>query len=250
MWDLSGKVALIMGASVGIGAAVAQQFSDLGAAVVLASRDIDAIEKSALAINSTGGEAVAIAVDVTDEEAIEAAVALALDHFGGLDFGVNNAGVQGPARPLAEQSVDDFDRIIDTNLKGVWRSMRAELPAILQRGGGAIVNTASIGGLVAAPGISPYCASKHGVIGLTKAAALDYAPDIRINVVAPGAIDTPMFNNWMTDAQEREQMIALHPLARVGRPREVADVIAWLCSDASSYVTGAVIPVDGGYTIS
>jgi NAD(P)-dependent dehydrogenase (short-subunit alcohol dehydrogenase family) len=249
MWDFSGKVALVVGASVGIGAAVAQQFSDLGAAVVLASRDTDAIQNSALAINSAGGEAVAIAVDVTDEEALEAAVALALDRFGGLGFGINNAG-QGPARPLADQSVDDFDRIIDINLKGVWRSMRAELPAILQRGGGAIVNTASVGGLVAAPGISPYCASKHGVIGLTKSAALDYAPLIRINAVAPGAVDTAMFNDWMTDTDTRRRMVALHPLGRVGQANEVASTIAWLCSDGASYVTGAVIPVDGGYTLS
>jgi len=248
--DFAGKVALVVGASAGIGAATAQLFADLGAAVVLASRDVGAIESSAVKINAGGGQAAAIGVDVAIDGAVEAAVALAVVRFGGLEFGVNNAGVQGPARPLADQSPDDFHRIIDINLKGVWRSMRAELPAILDRGGGAVVNTASVGGLVAAAGIAPYCASKHGVIGLTKAAALDYAPSVRINVVAPGAIDTAMFNDWMTDPQARERMVELHPLGRVGQPSEVAATIAWLCSDASSFVTGAVIPVDGGYTIA
>ena len=250
MLDFAGKVALIVGASSGIGAAAAELFADLGAAVVLASRDLAAIERSAVNLTNRGREAAAIQVDVADEQAIEAAVELAVDRFGGLDFGVNNAGIQGAAQPLTDQSADDFDRIIDINLKGIWRCLRAQLPALLARGGGAIVNTASVGGLVAAPGIAPYCASKHGVVGLSKPAALDYAPAVRINVIAPGAIDTAMFNNWMTDPEAREQMVKLHPLGRVGRPREVAATIAWLCSDAASYITGAVIPVDGGYTIT
>jgi NAD(P)-dependent dehydrogenase (short-subunit alcohol dehydrogenase family) len=248
--DLRDKVALVVGSSAGIGAATARLFAELGAAVVLASRDVEAIHRIAGEIDATGGHAAAIRTDVSADGDVEAAVALAVDQFGGLDIAVNNAGVQGPARPLTEQSNEDFHRIVDINLRGVWRALRAELPAILERGGGAIVNTASVGGLVGASGIAPYCASKHGVIGLTKSAALDYAPQVRINVVAPGAIDTAMFNDWMTDAEARERMVALHPLGRVGAPSEVAATIAWLCSEASSYVTGAVIPVDGGYTIS
>jgi NAD(P)-dependent dehydrogenase (short-subunit alcohol dehydrogenase family) len=243
------KVVLIIGASVGIGAAAARIFSDLGAAVVLASRNVEACRATADELAALGRDAVAIEADVARNGDVEQAVALALERFGRLDVAFNNAGVQGPARPLAEQAEEDFDRIIDVNLKGIWRCMRAELPHLQERGG-AIVNTASVGGIVVAPGISPYCASKHGVIGLSKSAALDYAPKVRINVVAPGAIDTAMFNDWMTDPAAREHMVGLHPLGRVGNPEEVATMVAFLCSDAASYMTGAVIPIDGGYTLA
>jgi NAD(P)-dependent dehydrogenase (short-subunit alcohol dehydrogenase family) len=247
--DLEGKVAVIIGASAGIGAATARLFAELGAAVVLGSRDKGSIEAIAVEIESHGGSAAAVGVDVAMPRAVEVAVEVALERFGGLDIAFNNAGVQGEPRPLAEQTEDEFDRIVSVNLKGIWRAMRAELPHMLERGG-AIVNTASVGGLVAAPGISPYCASKHGVIGLSKAAALDYAPNVRINVVAPGAIDTAMFNGWMTDPARRQGMVDLHPLGRVGQPREVAETVAWLCSSSASYITGTVIPIDGGYTIA
>ncbi len=250
MLQLSGKTALIVGASVGIGAATAEVLARSGAALVLASRNLDATNKTAAAIRANGGHAVAVRADVQEDEGLRHAVAVAVEEFGGLDVAVNNAGVQGPAAALAEQNEADFDRIVDINLKGIWRAMRAEIPALQRREHGVIVNVASVGGLVAAPGIAPYCASKHGVIGLSKAAALDYAPAIRINVVAPGAIDTAMFNGWMTEEMAREHMVSLHPLGRVGQPQEVAATIAWLCSDLSSYMTGAVIPVDGGYTIS
>ena len=246
---LEGKVAVIVGASVGIGAAAAWVFSELGASLVLASRDLGAIEATAADIEAQGGSAIAVKVDVGVDGEVERAVGLTLERYGRLDIAFNNAGVQGEARPLAEQSAEEFDRIVNINLKGVWRAMRAELPA-MAHAGGAIVNTASVGGLVAAPGISPYCASKHGVIGLSKSAALDYAPRVRINVVAPGAIDTAMFNDWMTDSAARGHMVSLHPLGRIGAPREVAQTVAWLCSDGASYITGAVIPVDGGYTIA
>lgn len=248
MRGLEGKVVVIVGASVGIGAAAAWVFSELGAKVVLGSRDVEAIEATADKIEAEGGNAVATKVDVGVDGDVERAVELALQRHGRLDIAFNNAGVQGEARPLVEQSAAEFDRILNINLKGVWRAMRAELPALIGEGG-AIVNTSSVGGLVAAPGISPYCASKHGVIGLSKSAALDYAPKIRINVVAPGATDTAMFNDWMTDPVERAHMVSLHPLGRIGEPREVAETVAWLCSDAASYITGAVIPVDGGYTV-
>jgi len=243
------KVALVVGASVGIGAATGRLLSDLGAAVVLASRNFAATQALAGELTAKGRAAAAIRADVAADGEVERAVQVAVERFGGLDVAFNNAGIQGPARPLAEQTADDFDRILDVNLKGIWRSMRAELPVMLERGG-AIVNNASVGGLVAAPGISPYCASKHGVIGLSKSAALDYAPGIRIHVVAPGAVDTAIFNDWMTDPAARRRMVDLHPLRRVGDPHAVAAVVAFLCSDAASYMTGAVVPVDGGYTVS
>jgi NAD(P)-dependent dehydrogenase (short-subunit alcohol dehydrogenase family) len=248
--DFDGKVAVVVGASVGIGAATVRQFSDLGAAVVLASRNVDAIDALAAELREQGRQAEAVQVDVARAGDVERAVEVAVERFGGLDYAVNNAGVQGPAAPAADQPEEEWDRILAINLKGVWLSMRAEVPALLARGGGAIVNVASVGGLVAAPGISPYCASKHGVIGLSKSAALDYAEQgIRINVVAPGAIDTAIFNNWQETDEQREHMASLHPLKRIGRPDEVAGAIAWLCSDSSSYVTGAVMPVDGGYIV-
>lgn len=245
-----GKVVLIVGASVGIGAAAGRLFSELGASVVLGSRNMEATRALADELTALGRSATAVEVDVARDGDVERAVAVAVDQYGGLDVAFNNAGIQGPARPLAEQAEEDFDRIVDINLKGIWRSMRAELPALVERGGGAIVNTASVGGIVVAPGISPYCASKHGVIGLSKSAALDYAPKIRINVVAPGAIDTAMFNDWMTDPAARAHMVGLHPLGRVGDAQEVATTVAFLCSDAASYMTGAVVPVDGGYTLA
>ena len=244
-----GKVVLVVGASVGIGAASAWLFSGLGAAVVLASRNMEATRALADELVALGREAGAVEADVGRDGDVERAVAMAVERYGGLDAAFNNAGIQGAARPLAEQSDADFDRILNVNLKGIWRSMRAELPELVERGG-AIVNTASVGGLVVAPGISPYCASKHGVIGLSRAAALDYAPKVRVNVVAPGAIDTAMFNDWMTDPAAREHMVGLHPLGRVGAAEEVATVVAFLCSDAASYMTGAVVPVDGGYTLA
>jgi NAD(P)-dependent dehydrogenase (short-subunit alcohol dehydrogenase family) len=250
MLELNGKTALVVGASVGIGAATARALAQSGAAVVLASRNLEATSATAETIRADGGQALAVRADVQEDKGLQQAVAAAVEEFGGLDIAVNNAGVQGPAAPVAQQSDADFDRIVDINLKGVWRAMRAELAALQQREQGVIVNVASVGGLVAAPGIAPYCASKHGVIGLSKAAALDYAPAIRINVVAPGAVDTAMFNDWMTEDAAREHMVSLHPLARVGRPDEVAATITWLCSDLSSYMTGAVVTVDGGYTIS
>lgn len=246
MISFEGKSVLIVGASTGIGAAAARLFSRLGASLVLASRNVPLTET--LAADLT--RALVIECDVATDGAVEQAVELAVRAHGGLDIVFNNAGMQGPALPLHEQTARDFDRIIDVNLKGVWRSMKAEIPALLDRGSGSIVNTASVGGIVAAPGISPYCASKHGVVGLSKAAALDYAPTIRINVVAPGAVDTAMFNEWMSDRAERDKMISRHPFGRAGYPEEVAGTVAFLCSDAAAYTTGAVVPVDGGYTVT
>lgn len=258
LFDFSGKVALVVGSSVGIGAATARLFADLGAEVVLASRDLRAVERVAAQIVATGRSAASIAADVTVDGDIEAAVELAIDRFGGLDLAVNNAGVQGPARPLAKQTADDYHRIIDVNLNGVWRAMRAELPAILERGGGAIVNTASVGGIVAAPGIGPYCASKHGVIGLTRALAMELAPKkITVNAICPGWVETDMARSGMEGIARRlgvsvEQFhgdaMSRVPLGRMLQPDEIAPLALYLLSDASAMMTGQAINLCGGAT--
>ena len=248
--NLEGKVAVVFGASVGIGAATAQVLANSGAKVMLASRNVAAMEKTVEQIKADGGEADCIRVDVNNFAEVSAAVERAVTNYGGLDIVVNNAGINAVPAPLHEISDDVFDRVVGTNLKGLFYGMKAGIPALLKRGGGAVVNVSSVGGLIAAPGISPYCASKHGVIGLSKSAALDYASKgIRVNIVSPGAVDTAIFNDWQESDEAREAFIALHPLGRVGQPVEIGAAIAWLASDAAGYITGAVLPIDGGYII-
>lgn len=248
--NLEGKVAIVFGASVGIGAATAQVLAKSGAHVMLASRNVVAMKKTVEEIKNDGGEADCFQVDVNNFVEVKAAVSRVVERFGGLDIVVNNAGINDAPVPLHEISDEVYDRIMNTNLKGVFYGMKAGIPALLQRGGGAVVNVSSVGGLIAAPGISPYCASKHGVIGLSKSAALDYASNgIRVNVVAPGAVNTAIFNDWQKDDAARDAFIALHPLGRIGQPVEIGAAIAWLASDAAGYITGAVLPIDGGYII-
>lgn len=248
--NLQGKVAIVFGASVGIGAATARVLAKSGAKVMLASRNVAAMQKTIEEIKNNSGEADCAKADINIFSEVSAAVARAVEKFGGLDIVVNNAGINDTPSPLHEISDELFDRIINTNLKGVFYGMKAGIPALLKRGGGAVVNVSSVGGLIAAPGISPYCASKHGVIGLSKSAALDYASNgIRVNVVSPGAVDTAIFNDWQEDDAAREAFIALHPLGRIGKPVEIGAAIAWLASDAAGYITGAVLPIDGGYII-
>jgi len=247
---LDGKVAVVFGTSVGIGAATAQILAGAGAKVVAASRNIAALDELVKAIRASGGTALAAEVDVQNFAQVQAAVDLAVSEWGGLDILVNNAGINVAPHPIDEVSEEDYDRVLNVNLKGVWNGMRAGVPAIRKRKGGSVINVSSVGGLVGAPGIAPYCASKHAVIGLSKSAALDLAPaGIRVNVVAPGAVDTAIFNDWQKDDKAREQFIALHPLGRVGQPREIGEAIAWLASDGAAYITGAVLPIDGGYII-
>ena len=242
---LAGKVALITGASRGIGAAAARAFAQAGAAVVLAARDEQALAVVAREIRAAGGQALAVPTDVGDPAAVARLVQRALDTYSRLDAAFNNAGDGHQPTPLADLAVDDFDRAVRGTLRGVFLSMKEEIPAMLAGGGGAIVNMASTAGLRSVPGLAGYVASKHGIIGLTQTAALDYAQrHIRVNAVAPGPIATHRLAQ-LTD-EGREQVAATVPLHRLGQPEEVAATVVWLCSDQASFITGATIPIDGG----
>jgi A-factor type gamma-butyrolactone 1'-reductase (1S-forming) len=246
--QLEGKIALITGASQGIGAATARLFAQASATVVLASRSEEELAHNVEEIKANGGEAMAVTTDVTHADSVETAIRRTVAAYGRLDIAVNNAGMSGGNKPLAEIPEDLFDRIIETNLKGVFLGMKYEIPAMLDGGGGAIVNISSTMGLVGAgAGIAPYIASKHGVVGLTKAAALEYArQNIRVNAIAPGTTLTPVNERWLADEQTRQRMTGAIPMGRVANAEEVAEAILWLCSDAASFVTGVTLPVDGG----
>lgn len=247
---LEGKVILITGASVGIGRAAALRFAAEGATVILTSRNIEPCQETAGRIAEAGGSAISISCDVSIDGDVARAVDAAEQAFGRIDGAFNNAGVQTAARPMAEHSVEEFDWLISINLRGMWLSLKAEIPALVRAGGGAIVNTTSVGGLVAAPGIAPYITSKHGIVGLTKAAALDYGNEgIRVNAIAPGATGTAMFYDWLPSKEAQDQVAGAAPLARVADPAEIAGAAAWLLSDDSSFVTGAILPVEGGYAV-
>ncbi len=240
-----GKVALVAGASRGIGAATARAFADAGAAVVLAARDERALDAVAQGIRAAGGRALAVPTDVGDAASVEHLVSQALDTFGRLDAAFNNA-TDGPMpAPLADIDAVEFDRGIRTNIRGTFLGMKYQIPAMLRSGGGAIVNMASLAGVTAFTTLGAYVAGKAGIIGLTKVAALDYADrGIRVNVVAPGPILTEHLER-AGEAAQRDAALSV-PMRRIGRAAEVAAVVLWLCSQESSFVTGAVVPIDGG----
>lgn len=240
-----GKVALIAGASKGIGAATAELLAQEGAAVVLVARSVEPTEALAERICRAGGRALAVAADVADDAAMQRAVEAGLAAFGRLDIAFNNA-TDGPRpAPLAELDLDGFDRGIRTNVRGTFVGMRHEITAMLQTGGGAIVNMASLAGVIGVSGLAAYVSGKAGIIGLSKAAALDYADrGIRVNVVAPGPILTHHLEAAGPEAQRQAGLAT--PMRRIGRAEEVASVVSWLCSDAASFVTGVVLPIDGG----
>lgn len=247
--DLTDRTCLVTGASKGIGAAAARHLAASGARVVLGARDFAACTAGAEQIRATGGTALAVRLDVSDDASVEAAVRAAEDRFGSLDLAFNNAGTQGPSAPLHEQDPAEVARILDVNLLGVFRCLRHEVPAMLRAGGGVLLNTASVGGTVAAPGIGPYCASKHAVIGLSRSAAADYARQgIRVNVLAPGSVRTDILTGWLDDPAALEQMAEVTPQGRIAEPVELALMVCWLLSDASSFMTGSVVTADGGYT--
>ena len=242
---LHGRVALVAGASKGIGAATAVAFADAGAAVVLAARDAAALETVAQQIRARGGEATAIPADVSDDGSVRHLVASALDAYGRLDAAFNNATGGPLPAPLADIDPAEFDRGIATNVRGTFLGMKYQISAMLQSGGGTIVNMASLAGVTGVANLAAYVAGKAGIIGLTKVAALDYADQgIRVNVVAPGAILTHHLEAAGPEAQRQAALAA--PMRRIGSAAEVASVVLWLSSPGSSYLTGAVIPVDGG----
>ncbi|WP_255775947.1 SDR family NAD(P)-dependent oxidoreductase [Mycobacteroides abscessus] len=249
-YDFTGQVALVTGASSGMGLATVRAFAQSGAAVVLADINPAALHAVTDDLTAAGHQVLAVQCDVSDEASVAAAVRAAVDSYGRLDLAFNNAGIQVPPCDAADEPVEAFDRVNAVNLRGVWAAMKHELAQMRLQGSGAIVNCSSLGGLVGLPGRASYHASKHGVLGLTRSAALEYAPrGIRINAVCPGTIATPMVTD-MIDKGELDifEAIANQPIKRLGEPDEVAAAVLWLCSPAASFVVGVALPVDGGYT--
>jgi NAD(P)-dependent dehydrogenase (short-subunit alcohol dehydrogenase family) len=246
MSDFTGKVGLVTGAGLGIGRASAVAFGSRGAAVgVFDIREQDAVETARL-VEQSGGRALPVVVDISDEPAVLAAVAQVVDAFGGLDFAHNNAGIQGGKEPLHELPIEAWDRVLRVNLTGVFLCMKYELAEMVGRGGGAIVNTSSSAGLYGLPGMPAYVASKHGVVGLSKSAAVDYAPHgIRVNCVCPSSTITPMYEAVVAGTDLAEVHAAATPLGRLAQPEEIAEAAVWLCSSEASYVTAVTMSLDG-----
>jgi NAD(P)-dependent dehydrogenase (short-subunit alcohol dehydrogenase family) len=247
---LDGKVALITGGGSGIGRASALAFAREGAKVIVADVVVNGGEETVGMIKKAGGEAIFVKADVSRATEVEALINKAVATYGRLDCAYNNAGIEGAMFvSTADYTEEDWERVIAINLKGVWLCLKYEIPQMLKQGGGAIVNTASVAGLVGIGGASAYVASKHGVAGLTKTAALEYAKSgVRVNAVCPGVIRTPMLERGLAGRPELEsQIMAAEPVGRFGNPEEIAEAVVWLCSDAASFVTGHTMAVDGGY---
>lgn len=246
------KVALVTGAASGLGLATAKSFAESGASVALADWNEEAVRSAAKELSAQGHKALAIRCDVSDDADVEAMVEQTVAAFGHLDAAYNNAGVQNILAETADATREDFDRVTSINLRGVWCCMKFELRQMRKQGSGAIVNCSSIGGLVGGAGRGTYHAAKYGVLGLTTSAALEYAAKgIRINAVCPGLIQTPMSEQMAANGQADalDAMLKDVPIARLGRPEEIADAVLWLCSSASGFVVGHALTVDGGYTI-
>lgn len=245
--EFGGTVTLVTGAGAGIGRASARAFAQYGSMVVVSDIMAESGQETVRMIRETGGQAIFLRADVSKEAEVKRLINTVAETYGRIDFAHNNAGIAGIRASLTQLTEDDWERIINVNLKGVWLCMKFEIPQMLSQGKGAIVNTASTWGFVGAPTACAYVASKHGIIGLTKTAALEYAKNnIRVNAVCPGATRTSLLN-FKTQPQREEELIAVHPLGRIGEPEEVAEAVIWLCSDSASFVTGHSLIVDGGF---
>ncbi len=250
MRRLEGKVALVTGGSRGIGKASAAAFAREGAKVVVTDVLVEKGKETVKMIQEMKGEAIFIETDVSQATEVSDLIKKVIETYGRLDCAHNNAGVLGTSCRMTEYEEEVWERVMNINLKGVWLCMKYEIPQMIKYGGGAIVNTASTFGLVGSPNRTAYVASKHGIVGLTRAAALEFAKDhIRVNAVCPGVIRTPIIDQAIADDPQREKwLLERHPIGRMGTPADIAEAVVWLCSDASSFVTGLAMPVDGGYT--
>ncbi len=245
-YDFSQKVAMVTGAASGLGRATAKAFAESGAAVVLVDRDQEKLTNLINEIKGAGGKGIILVGDVSDEQLAKTAVERAVNEYGSLDMAYNNAGILGPMCPMMEETGEGYDEVNAVNLRGVWTFMKHELIQMKKQGSGAIVNCSSLGGLVGLPGRAAYHATKHGVIGLTKSAALDVAAQgIRVNAICPGCIETPMGDG--IDPAAMQEFLKQQPIGRMGKPEEIAAAVLWLCSPASSFVLGVALPVDGGF---
>jgi len=249
--DFSGRVALVTGAAGGIGRATAIQLARAGAKVTVADIDLDPARETVALIEKAGGTALACRVDVADSASVAAMVKTTVSTFGRLDFAHNNAGVMGGGRPVVEMPDEVWRRGLAIMLTGVFYCMKHEIPAMIRGGGGAIVNTSSGAGLIGVPNQADYVAAKHGVIGLTKSAALEnITKNVRINSICPGTARSRMVDGWLQGSEEAERQVAsLHPIGRIAEPEEIARAVCWLLSDDASFVVGAAIAADGGYTV-
>ena len=246
--DLQNKVAIITGGTTGIGRDSAVLFAEAGAKVVIAGRREKEGAETMDLVREAGGEGFFVKTDVSKSADVQALVRKAVEKYGRIDCAFNNAGIEGGIKPIGEQTEDEWDQVIDINLKGVWLCLKYEIQQMLKQGtGGAIVNMSSVAGLMGFAGAEPYCASKHGVIGLTRTAALEYATQkIRVNAVCPAVIETPMGDRIFGEKAMHDFAVGLHPLGRFGSPREISEAVLWLCSERSAFVTGAHFVLDGG----
>lgn len=245
---VEGKIALVTGAGSGIGRATALKFAAEGAKVSLSDVNEKGGNETTALIKQAGGEGVFFKADISQSKDVKALVGQTVERFGRLDCACNIAGVLGKSAPFDMQTEEDYDRVIAVNQRGTFLCMQAEVKQMLQNGGGAIANVGSIAGLVGSAGISPYVASKHAVNGLTKTAALEYAQQgIRVNAVCPGGIETDMIRSFLSEEFTEDMLGAMHPIGRIGQPEEVAELLVWLCSDRASFMTGSIVPIDGGF---